>query len=55
MRSAMPMAMGAVTDFGASDITMDLLAPNSLAMAIADATAVAEPASSATATATPCA
>ena len=47
MRSATPMAIGVVTDFGASDSRVALLAPSTPPMAMADSAAVSEPTSSA--------
>ena len=45
MRSVMPMAMGVVTDLGASDSSVDWLAPNSQPISTADTMAVRLPAS----------
>jgi hypothetical protein len=46
MRSAIPMAMGVVTDFGANDSCVTVLAPKAAATATADSAAVTEPATS---------
>ena len=47
IRSAMPIAMGDVTDFGASEVTVSILAPSIAAIATAETTAVTDPASNA--------
>ena len=44
MLSAIPIAMGEVTDFGASELTVSMLAPSAAAMATAETTAVTAPA-----------